>query len=840
MKEELYPQKVDILVVEDSLTQAEKLMYLLEKNRYNVVLAKNGKAALEVLESIEPELIITDICMPEMDGYELCRQVKSLNKKIEIPVILLTSLADPEDVIEGLECGADNFITKPYSEGYLLSHVEQIIAAREMPSAEKVRIGCEIMFGGKRRFIKAYQQQMLTLLISTYEAAVIRNNELLNVQQELREINDNLEELVEERTAALKANEQKYLDLYDNAPTMFLSVEFLTGIIIECNDTLLKKTGFKRSEIVGNQLLEIFHQDGLKNNWTAFQQFNKSGEISNLELELNTVPGGKIPVLINSTVVRNENGEILHSRTVLQDIAELRKMQEELKQSEERYKAVTNSAVDSIITIDREGIIVGWNQGAATTFGYEDIDIIGFPVSAIIPDNYLSLHEMALTRVNNSGKTHIIGRTVELHGRRKNGEIFPIELSLARWHTSNDHFFTGIIRDITERKLVEIELLAAKEKAVESDHLKSAFLANMSHEIRTPMNSILGFSELLNEPDLSPEDKEIFISSINKSTHQLLNIITDIVDISKIESRQIAIKNEIFNIHDFLKTINTSFELQANQKNLKFSIQNNLPEDLINIASDPGKLGQIFNNLIENAIKFTEEGMIEVVAEVNNDKLKFSVSDTGVGIDPALHDVIFDRFRQAEVSLARRFGGLGLGLSITKSYVEMLHGSILVESKLGSGSTFSFEIPLNYEVNQADFILEKKPDKPIFWADKTILVAEDEDLNSKCIMAILRATGIKIICVKNGLEAVETCKLIDEIELVLMDIKMPIMDGLTATRIIKSFRKNLPVIATTAFALSSDREKCLEAGCDDYLWKPIQKEELIFTMNKYLSSVPVD
>jgi len=833
-------RKVDVLIVEDSLTQAEQLRYLLEKNRYSVVISNNGKEALAVLETIEPKIIITDICMPEMDGYELCRRVKAKDLKIEIPVILLTSLANPEDVIEGLECGADNFITKPYAEDYLLSHVEQIIASRKVHFTERVRIGVEILFGGKRRFITADQQQMLTLLISTYEAAVIRNNELLSVQEELRTINENLEELVEERTAELKINEQKYLDLYDNAPTMFMSVEFLTGKIIECNATLLKRTGFKQSEIIGHQFIEIYHQDCQEDAKKAFELFNKTGEVLNSELEVNTALGGKLPVLINSTAVRDENGNILHSRTVLQDISELRRMQEELMQSEERYRAVNDSAIDSIVTIDSSGIIIGWNQGATRTFGYAENEIVGFPVDELVPINYKEIHQSGITRIGQGGEPHVIGKTVELQGKRKNGEIFPIELSLAQWQTSNDHFFTGIIRDITQRKLAEVELLRAKEKAEESDQLKSAFLANMSHEIRTPMNAILGFSELLADADLSSEDKERFIESINQSTNQLLHIITDIVDISKIEARQETVRMDVFNLQNFLQTINDSFEHQAKKKDLNYLFQNNLPDHLINIKSDPNKLRHILNNIIENALKFTEKGNITVNVSIQDNKLNFSVSDTGIGIDPSLHEIIFDRFRQAEISLARRFGGLGLGLALTKSYLEMLGGKISVHSNPGNGSTFSFEIPFVHDSNQQVEIVETIKKDEISWADKTILLAEDENANSMYIKAVLKSTRIKIICAENGLKAVEQCKVNSNIALVLMDIKMPEMDGLTATRIIKTFRNDLPIIATTAFALSSDKEKCLEAGCDDYLSKPIKKDMLISTMNKYLRPVPVD
>jgi len=831
-------EKIDILIVEDSPTQAEQLIYLLEKHHYSVIGANNGLHALSVLEQYEPKVIITDIVMPEMDGYEFCRRVKNQHLNEEIPVILLTSLSNPEDVIEGLECGADNFITKPYPVDYLLSHVEQIIATRKLHKTERVRIGVEIMFAGKRRFITADQQQMLTLLISTYEAAVIRNRELLNTQEELQTLNETLEEMVEERTQELKRNEQKYQDLYDNAPAMFMSVNYLTGKVIECNETLMRKTGFKRSEVIGESIISRYHPDCLETAIKNFQIFQEVGEIKNSEADLITALGGKIPVLINSTAVRDDQGNIIHSRSVLQDISELKRAQEELKQSEEQYRAVADSAVDSIITADDAGIIVGWNQGAIKTFGYQEDEIIGQSIAILIPDNYLELHLAGFNRIHQGYLPHVIGKTVEFHGKRKNGEIFPIEVSMAEWHTSTDRFFTSIIRDITVRKIADEELLMAKEKAVESDQLKSAFLANMSHEIRTPMNAILGFSELLNDPDLDVANKEKYLTTINHATHQLLHIITDIVDISKIEARQEVIHHEVFNLNNLLEEINSDFELQASQKNLKLVMNNKISIDSASISSDPTKLRQILNNIIGNALKFTENGTVEISVDKNDEQLIFIVSDTGIGIDSSLHEAIFDRFRQAELSNSRKYGGTGLGLSLAKSYVEMLGGTIRVDSSPGNGSTFTFMVPLiTSPIELSRKINIEKEIAEVSWKDKTILLAEDEEINLFYLQTVLRPTGINIITAVNGLEAVEHCQKNKHISLVLMDIKMPEMDGITATRIIKARRPQLPIIATTAYALSADREKCIEAGCIDYLPKPIKRDQLMVMIKKYLSLV---
>jgi len=702
-------KEVDILIVEDSLTQSMQLKYLLEKNNYHVMTADNGLDALSLLGQYDPTIIISDICMPVMDGYELCRRVKALDRPREIPVILLTSLSNPEDVIEGLECGADNFITKPYAENYLLSHIQHIIANQSLRQTERVRIGVEIIFAGKRRFIAADQQHMLTLLISTYEAAVIKNRELLHVQEELQTMNEQLEEMVEERTLELKKNEQKYQDLYDNAPTMFMSIEYQTGKVIECNETLLKKTGFKRSDVINTHVFSRFHPDSLEQTKNNFQLFNQTGEFENSELELITISGGKVPVLMNSTAVRDEKGNILHSRSVLQDISKLKETEE--------------------------------------------------------------------------------------------------------------------------------ELVYAKDKAEESDKLKSAFLANMSHEIRTPMNGILGFSQLLSDRDISDQERDKYIEAIDKSTHQLLHIITDILDISKIEAKQETILRTAFNLNELLDEIIVFFSPMANQKNLSLLYVKNQSFDESKIISDPEKLRQVLTNLIGNAVKFTEKGTIELKVKSSDDKIYFCVQDSGIGIDPILHNVIFDRFRQVELTYSRKYGGTGLGLSLAKSYVEMMGGTIGLNSAPGQGSTFIFDISLvkdnvpisENNLNPGNQSFENK------WLGKSILIAEDEELNLFYIQTVLKKSGINILIANNGLEAVELCKKHDEISIVLMDVKMPEMDGLTATRIIKTFRKSLPIIATTAFASSSDGVKCYEAGCDEYLAKPIKRDHLYSMINKYIS-----
>lgn len=382
-----------------------------------------------------------------------------------------------------------------------------------------------------------------------------------------------------------------------------------------------------------------------------------------------------------------------------------------------------------------------------------------------------------------------------------------------------------------------LELIKAREKAEESNNLKSAFLNNLSHEIRTPMNQILGFAGLLKEKDITDNTRDEYIDIIQQQSNQLLHIITDIVEISIITTGQVELKTSTFNFGEMMDELLAYFRPKAENRNLELISNNKIAFEDAVIQGDLVKMKQIFSNLIENAIKFTDAGTIEIEYHIAGNKIIVSVKDTGIGIEKQEKQVIFDQFRQVEISMSRRYGGLGLGLSISNAYIRMMSGTIRVESEPGKGSTFFVEIPYIPAMHVLHCQAEPLPIPVISWPDwqdKIMLIAEDEESNVQFLIAVLRSTKIQLLIAVNGLEAVEKCKRHPEIALVLMDIKMPRMDGLEATKIIKSFRNDLPVIATTAFAMASDKEYILEAGCDDYLPKPLKREDLISKIHQYI------
>lgn len=388
------------------------------------------------------------------------------------------------------------------------------------------------------------------------------------------------------------------------------------------------------------------------------------------------------------------------------------------------------------------------------------------------------------------------------------------------------------------KKRTEIELIKAKEHAEESDRLKSAFLATMSHELRTPLNAIIGFSGIMG-PGMAFSEQEEYIRIINRSGKNLLNIIEDLFNISMIEAGDIRVEMEHFSFDKFrsqLIEILYSEIKSMDKPNLAVHYNPDPSNRDLYLFTDQNKLLQIFSNILKNAVKFTQNGSIEFGYTVGNGKeVTFFIKDTGIGIAPELQKVVFDKFRQADETFTRKFGGTGLGLSISKRLTELLNGNIWVESEPRQGSEFHFMIPcrdLSWHSSRGG----SSEDRTLgFLHNKTILLVEDEESNFLLIKTILKHSDATLLWAKNGKEGIEMIDTHDEISLVLMDIKMPVMDGYAATRVSKTVRPKLPVIAMTAHALYGDEEKAFESGFDNYIPKPINKSLLFTILEQYLS-----
>ncbi len=374
------------------------------------------------------------------------------------------------------------------------------------------------------------------------------------------------------------------------------------------------------------------------------------------------------------------------------------------------------------------------------------------------------------------------------------------------------------------------DLIKAKDKAEESDRLKTAFLQNISHEIRTPMNGIMGFLSLLKEPELTSEEQQLYFELIKQSSARMLNTVTDIMDLSKIEAALVQPRFAETNISDLTEKLYHLFKKEIEEKGMEFVLKNELHTNgEANIITDKEKLNTVLSHLLKNAVKYSQQGKIEFGYERKNDDLLFFVKDTGIGIPEERINAIFERFIQADMSPTRRHEGAGLGLTIAKAYIEMIGGKIWVESTLGSGSHFYFTIPYTLPQPTPGIPKEKKvqPVKPVKLKKLNILIAEDDELKALYFKTILTNISSSIRIARSGKETLSTLLQYPDTDLILMDIKMPDLDGYEAARQIRQSNQEIIIIAQTAYALAGDRENAIEAGCNDYITKPINKEHLI-------------
>ncbi len=507
-------------------------------------------------------------------------------------------------------------------------------------------------------------------------------------------------------------------------------------------------------------------------------------------------------------------------------------IEEQRKKAEQKLNEladIVKFSDDAIIGKTLDGIIISWNRGAEIIYGYTESEVIGKPIKILIPPEQENEVPRILEKIK-SGE-HI--EHYEAVRQTKDGRKIQMSLTISPVRDSEGKIITAstIAHDITERKKAENELLRAKDMAEESDRLKTAFLHNISHEIRTPLNAIVGFSALLGEPDLNESSKQSFIDTITQSSNQLLAIINDIIEISNIEAGILKFSKDEININQVLQRLFNQFTQQANEKSIRFIKDTPLSDTEAVIISDNTKIIEILSNLLSNAFKFTAEGTIRFGYKVENQLITFFVSDTGTGIPQDQFKKIFDRFYQVEHTLDRQYEGTGLGLSISKAYVELLGGKIWFESQYEKGSVFYFNLPFDDQHKIVKHEPAIVPDldfkKPV-----SILVAEDDEYNYMLIKKYLEKPNLNLVRAKNGLEAVKYCQSVKNIDIILMDLKMPEMDGYEATQKIRKILPAIPVIAQTAYA--TDKEKAFKSGCDDIITKPFKQSDLLELIKKYL------
>jgi len=516
-----------------------------------------------------------------------------------------------------------------------------------------------------------------------------------------------------------------------------------------------------------------------------------------------------------------------------------------LEEEGAKTKAILDNILEGIVTIDANGIIQTFNKGAEKAFGYAADEMIDQPVNQLMPSPYREEYEAHLATFRETGEAKMVGDEREIRGLRKNGEIFPMAIGISQVVVGRTTFFVKVVRDITQQKEREEEFRVAKENADAANQAKSEFLANMSHELRTPLNSIIGMNRLLRDTGLS-EDQTGLVDIAFRSSLNLLEIVNDILDLSKIEAGETKLEHIGFDPKYALNSVAHALDRTADEKHIRidrFYGQENFPF----VLGDPTRFTRILTNLVGNAIKYTDQGHVEMRAhckKTDDTHASFhcEIIDTGVGIPADRLSSIFDKFVQADVSTTRKYGGTGLGLAITKQLVELMRGTIGVESKEGVGSRFWFTIPFEItdKLHEEKGIRRRKAFMGTIPLDKArILIAEDHPVNQILVRKLMQKFGItQFQIVENGLDALAAYGDGSAWDVILMDCHMPQMNGYDATAAIrekeKTTGKHVPVIATTADAMVGSKEKCMRHGMDEFIRKPINIDELKEALGQWL------
>jgi len=602
---------------------------------------------------------------------------------------------------------------------------------------------------------------------------------------------------------------------------------------------------------------EIFRMFGLEPNafsptYAAFLEHVHPDDRQRVEAEVERALAGRGAYDIGHRIVRpdggvrfvHEQGEVEFDPAgrparmlgAVRDVTEIRQAEAASRRSQEMLASMLKISPEAILVTDPQARILAFSAGAEAMFGYRSEDIAGQAVEQLMPERFRNHHRdyVAQFRAGLAPSLRMHERS-EIAGLRRNGEEFPAEASLARLQTLDGYAFTIIVRDLTERRLAEAGLIEARELAERASYAKSTFLANMSHEIRTPLNGVLGVAGALGLTDLSARQREM-VRLIETSGRALQGLLSDILDLAKIDSGRMQVRSETFVLSQLLEETSALFRASAAEKGVALELSMD-PEAAGSFASDELKIRQVLSNLLSNAVKFTDRGQISLGvtvapgADPETRLARFTVRDTGIGFDPDRAACLFERFEQADGSITRRFGGTGLGLAISKAQVELLGGWISATGRPGEGAAFRFEIPLRQDPCGVPKAAAR--DLPIPSASRTlnVLLAEDHPVNRLALEFILGTLPVAVTSVENGLQAVEAMGSGD-FDLVLMDMQMPVMDGLTAIGRIRAEEKargrpRTHICVLSANAFPEHRDSAIASGADGFLTKPILVEDVI-------------
>ncbi len=646
----------------------------------------------------------------------------------------------------------------------------------------------------------------------------------------------------------LRQSEERFKQLSETSQDWIWEVDE-RACFTYSNCTVEEVLGYKVHEILGKPFLDFLPpEDREKVSRKIEEVLSNRRTIRRVRTPFLHRDGREVILEISGLPVQDGKGKFLGYRGLGRDITQELQILAALRESEETFRTMTETAQDAVITMNDEGLITFWNRAAEQIFGYGRDEALGRNLHDLLaPERYRSSHLAALPLFRETGAGAAVGKTLELFALRRDGNEFPVELSLSAVKVKERWTALGILRDVTDRKKAEASLVQAKQEAEAASRAKSDFLAGMSHEIRTPMNAIIGMADLLQDTNLNM-DQDKYVSVLKNAGEHLLELINEILDLSKVEAGRIELQPAVFNLHEFMEKISEEMAVRAFGKGLELTCRVNSDVPAF-VEGDPVRLKQILVNLLGNAVKFTDHGSVAVEVRPaapiggvrETAEILFSVADTGIGIPKDKRELIFENFTQADSSITRKYGGTGLGLAITKRLVELMGGKIGLESEEGKGSRFTFTVRLVVREGKTG----DEDTKPVIdLSHLRIIVVDDNEDNRLILQETLGLWGIETVCVDSGPGCLEEMRRQRQAgapyHLAILDYQMPGMDGLELAARIRAEEAPAvtPIILLSSGFQREEMKTAVQQHISRYLFKPVKRTELKEAITAALAGVP--
>jgi len=912
-------ERDSILIVDDKRSNIDMLEHTLKCKGFDVYTALSGKEALQCCHNHKLSLILLDIEMPEMNGYEVCRRLSQDNRFADIPVIFLSAFVDKKYRIDSFKAGGVDYIEKPFFVEEVLARVNTHISLRK--SQDELKLLNRDLF---QQFENTFQNAPIGIVNISPEGEFLKVNQFFCDMLGYNEnelvgghvsavIKDDYNEVKTKVAALLRADSvtrEGRVDLVSKSGQVIcgkvkierlsdskgvllysiITVEDITEKIRTEQELLHNKKNMNEAQHIAkigsweyvfethsfsasDELYVILGLD-VKEKSLSYQNlfryihpndrlvfrrdftgFLESKTPFNKDYRLLLSDGTLKYVCARCEVEFSEKGQVVRALGTLQDNSERQILDDRLEQ----LALIVQKTDNSVLVTNPKGEIEWVNQAFVSMTDFHLSDVEGKLAYSVISG---AMTDKAVLKKFVAAFKNKTSAHVEAVCYRKSGDWFWADLDIQPIGGNDGvlkHFLLlerditdkknadeillqtniNLKKEIEERKRLEIDLTKAKEKAEQSDRLKSAFISNLSHEIRTPLNGILGFANLLSNSSL-PDDKRGFYKKIlTESCDNLLKIVEDILEVSRVQSGSITVKQETVSVNLLIIDLYNKYKTIVADKNLELAMHVDVDEASSIILSDRNRLSQVFTNLIDNAVKFTNSGKISIGYKLVEDYVRFYVKDTGVGIAGDMHGVVFEMFRQLELDISRQYGGTGIGLPISRKIVEYMGGRLWLESELNRGSTFYFEIPYR----PIELVKEEKGisgnHSPNSSEGFSILVAEDDEINFLFMREVLNSASVVVKHARTGVEAVDMCLDGGAVDLVIMDLNMPVLDGVEAARKIKKTNPTVPIVAYTVYVGEETRDEVESAGFDGFLSKPVEPERLIEYV-KYYKGIETD